>query len=293
MSKTIGITATARKISPEEIEAGILFFQERGYRVITHPSLWESDHQFAGTDAIRAKALQDFILDDRIDCIVCARGGYGTLRMVDLVDFSSLKKTKKLIAGYSDITVLHNHLLAQHELMSLHSTMPVNMKSNTPEALQSILDAIEGKDLSYTLSSHPLNRKGMSEGILFGGNLSLVYALQGSASLPDAKGKILFLEDLDEYLYHIDRMMLSLKRSGILAQLNGLIIGGFTEMKDNAIPFGKSAEEIILEHVAEYEYPVCFGFPGGHIPDNRTLIMGGRLTMKIEEHSELKSSFSK
>lgn len=287
MSKTIGITATARKISPEEIEAGILFFQERGYRVITHPSLWESDHQFAGTDAIRAKALQDFILDDRIDCIVCARGGYGTLRMVDLVDFSSLKKTKKLIAGYSDITVLHNHLLAQHELMSLHSTMPVNMKSNTPEALQSILDAIEGKDLSYTLSSHPLNRKGMSEGILFGGNLSLVYALQGSASLPDAKGKILFLEDLDEYLYHIDRMMMNLKRNGKLAGLKGLIVGGMTEMKDNPTPFGRTAEEIIAEAVAEYDYPVVYGFPAGHIPNNYPLIFGREVTLNVTEKMEL------
>lgn len=287
----IGITATAKKVNRDELTAALQLLEEWDFKVVQSENLFLVDHQFAGSDTERADALQKMINDPRIEHILCARGGYGTLRIVDQIDFSALKKSGKLIAGYSDITVLHNHLLSRYNTCSLHATMPINMHSNTPASLESLKKGLQKKELRYSTTHHPLNRKGQSEGLLFGGNLSLMYALNGSASMPDPRGKILFIEDLDEYLYHIDRMMLSLKRSGVLSHLSGLLVGSFTEMKDNAIPFGKTAEEIIAEHVMEYDYPVCFGFPAGHIENNCALVMGGKLRMQVNHGAEIVSTF--
>jgi muramoyltetrapeptide carboxypeptidase len=279
--KTIGVVAPARKMNPEDIAAGINRITEWGYHIKKGKHLYGSHFQFSGTDEERIADLQSMINDNEVDHIVFARGGYGCLRIVDHIDFSPIKNSGKLLAGYSDITVFHNHLISLHQIPSLHCTMPVNMNQNSALSLQSLKDALEGKDLSYSTEACSLNRSGKSEGILFGGNLSLIYAMNGSRSLPDPRGKILFLEDLDEYLYHIDRMMLNLKRCGMLSGISGLVVGGFTGMKDNPIAYGKTAEEIIREHVEEYDYPVCFGFPAGHIEDNRCLIMGGKLRMEV------------
>jgi muramoyltetrapeptide carboxypeptidase len=185
------------------------------------------------------------------------------------------------VIGFSDVTVLHSHI---HNLgiQTLHAKMLLNINKNS-ESTETLKKALFGETLNYGIESHPLNRKGNSEGQLVGGNLSLLYALAGSVSDIDTKGKILFIEDLDEYLYHIDRMMLNLKRSGKLSQLKGLVVGGMTDMKDNAIPFGKTAEEIILDAVKEFDYPVCFDFPAGHIDRNLALMFGRTVKLEVGE----------
>lgn len=278
----VTIVAPARKISREELQTGISILESWGLKVILNDDVFAIDHQFAGNDAIRLRNFQHAIEHPDIKAIFCARGGYGTLRIIDQLDFSPLKHHPKWIVGYSDITVLHNELLSRRHLSSLHATMPINMPANTTEALNSLRKILFEGNIQYEIPPHTLNRTGEAKGILFGGNLSMIYALNGSRSLPDPGGKILFLEDLDEYLYHLDRMMLNLKRAGILQELAGVVIGGFTDMKDNVVPFGKTAEEIISEHLSSYSYPVCFGFPAGHIADNRAMIMGADTAIIVE-----------
>jgi muramoyltetrapeptide carboxypeptidase len=180
--------------------------------------------------------------------------------------------------------VLHNHV-NKLGVTSLHATMPINFAKNTPEALQSLQNALMGEKLSYDFVSVKENKMGVASGILIGGNLSVLQSISGSISDIDTRDKILFLEDLDEYLYHIDRMMMQLKRSGKLQHLKGLVVGGFTEMKDNAIPFGKTAYEIIEAAVADYHFPVAYNFPAGHITDNRTLVMGAEVKIEVFKHN--------
>ena len=282
----IALASPARKISREELLPAMQILEEAGFSVRMDEEVFLEDHQFAGTDDQRAAHFQRLLDDPSVKVILCTRGGYGSMRLLGKLDFSNFVHHPKWIAGYSDITALHAHL-HQMGIKSLHSTMPVNFITNTPEALQSLFDALKGKNPEFEINHHALNRKGTAEGILTGGNLSILYSLAGSADFPDLSGKILFIEDLDEYLYHIDRMMLSLKRTRAFDGLAGLIVGGLTEMKDNAVPFGKSAEEIVNEHIAEYSFPVCFGFPAGHFPDNRTLIFGQKYRLSVGSSSQL------
>ncbi len=276
---TIAIVATARKIGKEEILPAMGLFESWGLKVEFSQDLFEVENQYAGNDDKRSQQLQWAIQHPIAKAIFCARGGYGTMRIIEKVYFSQLTANPKWIFGFSDITALHCHLLQMEHIASIHSPMCITIPESTPESVQSIKDVMFGKGINYEIPTHPLNRKGNAEGELAGGNFSLLYALKGTSHFPDMVGKILFIEDLDEYLYHLDRMMLSFKMTGILSRLGGLIVGGFTDMKDNPVPFGKTAEEIILEHVSGYSYPVCFGFPAGHIKDNRALMMGvkGRL----------------
>ncbi|MBL7918020.1 MAG: LD-carboxypeptidase, partial [Bacteroidia bacterium] len=195
------------------------------------------------------------------------------------VNFKPLKKLPKWIVGYSDITALHS-CLHNLGLQSLHATMPINFFKNK-EALQSLKDALFGNKLNYKVKPSVLNRSGKARGQVIGGNLSLLYALSGCKEDLDTKNKILFIEDLDEYLYHIDRMMMQLKRSGKLKNLKALIVGGMSDMKDNKIPFGKTSEQIILEAVSEYKYPVCFNFPAGHIDRNLAIVLGKEASLNI------------
>jgi len=281
----IGIIAPARKISKEEIQSAIDIFNAWGLEVVLGKNLFNADNQFSGTENERAEALQIMLNDDSISAIISARGGYGTIRIIDKIDFTNFKKHPKWIIGYSDITVLHSHI-NNFGIETLHATMPINFTKNV-EATETLHKALFGEQLNYQFESHPLNRKGKTEAELIGGNLSLIYALTGSISDIDTKGKILFIEDLDEYLYHVDRMMLNLKRSGKLGHLAGLIIGGMTDMKDNTIPFGKTAEEIIIDAVKEYDYPVCFNFPAGHVEKNLALYLGRKVKLKVEDTVQL------
>src|SRR5690554_5799209 len=216
--------------------------------------------------------------------IWCARGGYGTVRIIDKLDFSEFIKNPKWVIGYSDVTVLHSHL---HNLgvESLHAQMHVQIETKSSESAQSIKKVLFGESYQVEFKNNQkLNRLGSAKGQLVGGNLSILYSLCGSPSAIKTDGKILFIEDLDEYLYHIDRMMMNLKRNGMLDHLAALIIGGMSDMNDNEIPFGKDAEAIILDAVEGSDYPVHFDFPAGHVEDNRTLIIGREASLDFDEN---------
>lgn len=274
---TVALLSTARKIESAEIEFALQTLQSWGLNVTVGKTIGLGDNQFAGSDEERLEDLQQQLDDPNIKAIICARGGYGTLRLIDEIDFRKFLKKPKWICGFSDITVLHNHLLQVYNIASLHCTMPLNFESNTPASLESMKNALMGKRLNYKFEAHPLNREGLARGVMCGGNLSLLYALSNSVSDVDMTDKILFIEDIDEYLYHIDRMMWQLKRAGKLENLAGLVVGHFTDMKDNTIPYGHTAYEIIADAVSEYDYPVYFGFPAGHESDNRAIIIGSEV----------------
>ena len=276
----IGIISTARKITIEELKPPIKTLESWGLKVVLGANLFQEDDQFSGTVDQRTNDLQ-IMIDD--NSILCARGGYGTVQIIDAINFTNLKKNSKWIVGYSDATVLHSHL-NNLGMASLHATMPINFEGNTNESLWSLKNALFGNLNNVECKAHPLNKFGKIEGDVVGGNLSILYSLLGSSSDIDTIGKILFIEDLDEYLYHIDRMMMNLKRNGIFGNLKGLIIGGMSDMNDNSIPFGKTAEQIILDYTKGYDFPICFGFPAGHLADNRCLILGINSILEICEN---------
>lgn len=279
----IGIVSTARKISLHELNPAKEVLESWGLEVVFGNFLFEVDNQFAGTVEQRVIDFQNMINDDTISAILCARGGYGTVQIIDRIDFSKLCKSPKWIIGYSDITVLHSHL-NRIGLATLHATMPINFSKNTPNSLDSLYKAMFRIENSIVTSSHKLNQLGKVEAEIVGGNLSIIYSLLGSNSDINTDHKILFLEDLDEYLYHIDRMIINLKRNGKFNNLQGMIIGGMSNMNDNDISFGKTAEEIISEHVKGYDFPICFGFPSGHIDGNRSIILGVKSALEIHEN---------
>ena len=277
----IGIISTARKISKKELKFAKNTLEYWGLKVVFGNNLFQEYNQFAGSDLQRSADLQQMINNPDIKAIICARGGYGTVRILDLIDFSDLKANPKWIAGYSDVTALHS-TLHNLNITSLHSTMPINFSDNTKTSLESLKQTLFGNLISYNFPRHKLNRIGHTKGKVVGGNLSIIYSLLGSNTDINTDGKILFLEDLDEYLYHVDRMMMNLKRNGKLSKLAGLIVGGMSNMNDNTIPFGKSAIEIIAESVSEYDYPVAFNFPAGHIDNNNTIILGQNANLTID-----------
>jgi muramoyltetrapeptide carboxypeptidase len=283
----IGIVAPARKISAEELAPAIKLLEGWGLKVKLGKHIYSVCNQFAGTDEERSADLQAMLNHTEIKAVIAARGGYGEVRIIDRLDFSEFKKHTKWIVGYSDVTVLHNHIHSHSGIETLHATMPINFNKDI-ESTDLLKKALFGESISYSLQLNKLNREGEANGILVGGNLSLLYALAATPSDIDTNGKILFLEDLDEYLYHIDRMMMQLKRSGKLSGLKGLIIGSLSEMKDNTVPFGKTAEEIILDAVKDYDYPVCFDFPAGHGNKNYPLFLGRDVQLSVTEKTALK-----
>lgn len=282
---TIGIVATARKITWEEVKPAIELLTDQGFIVRTGQQMFGSENQFSGNDEDRVADMQRMLDDPDINAILCARGGYGTVRIVDRLDFSEFQNHPKWLCGYSDVTVLHAHINQNFGVCTLHSTMPINMKGMNAEhaAFSSMMNALKGQSLSYEFPSLSLNRMGEMKAEIVGGNLSILHSILGSASDIDTDGKILFIEDLDEYLYHIDRMMMNLKRNGKLSRLAGLTVGGMSDMNDNEIPFGKTAVEIIRETVEEYDYPVAFNFPAGHLNDNRAIVLGKKAAIRITD----------
>ncbi len=278
----VAIVAPARKVSLSEMEVAVHTFGSWELTVVTSSHLFGDFHQYSGTDQERTADMQDMLDDKDIRAIICARGGYGTVRIIDNLDFSTFVKYPKWIVGYSDITVLHSHIHSQYGIETIHGTMPVNFAEEGSDfAIETLRKALFGQNLEYHIAPHPLNRKGLTSGILTGGNLSILYSLIGSPSDISTEDKILFIEDIDEYLYHLDRMMMNMKRSGKLSGLNGIIVGSLTKMNDNTIPFGKKAEEILAEYCHIEGIPVCFNFPAGHLLKNHALILGQTLDLYV------------
>ncbi|MCC6369771.1 MAG: LD-carboxypeptidase [Bacteroidia bacterium] len=277
---TVLLIGTARARTKETIAPAIEILKSWGLKVLTGKNIYKKHHQFAGTDAQRAADLQWAIEHKTAKAVIICGGGYGTLRIIDKVNFKALHNQPKWFVGYSDTTVIQSRLFNEG-FCSIHGTMAFQFTKNE-EATLSLKHLLFGEKQVYEVAVNPLNRKGKASAEVVGGNLSLLYALSGSVDDVNTKNKILFIEDLDEQLYHIDRMMLQLKRSGKLQHLKALVVGGMSDMKDNAVPFGKTAEEIILDAVKEYKYPVCFNFPAGHIEKNMALYLGKKATLKVE-----------
>jgi muramoyltetrapeptide carboxypeptidase len=278
----VALVSTARKITPAEVAFAQQTLAGWGLEVVLGESIGAASHQFAGDDDLRRRDFQQQLDDPSIRAIFCARGGYGTARLVDALDFSQFAEAPKWVAGFSDITVLNCHLL-RLGYQSIHGVMPVLFGQEGGEAaVASLRAALVGEAATYTAPSHLLNRPGTATGQLVGGNLSLLHTITGTSSQADFTGRILFLEDLDEYLYHIDRMLLHLHRSGQLAGLAGLVVGHFSQMRDNAVPFGQDAYEIINHYAQLYAFPVGYGFPVGHEPDNHALVVGRPATLVVD-----------
>jgi muramoyltetrapeptide carboxypeptidase len=278
----IAIAAPARRVNPEEMEYAIRWLREKGFVPVYDDRLYAGQYIFAGDDDLRAAVLQEYLDDKSIGAIWLARGGYGSVRIIDKLDFTRFLQHPKWIIGFSDTTVFHGKL-NRLGCPSLHASMPYCFENKTVEAKQSLFDALMGKTLVYEFTNHPLNRSGEVEGEIVGGNLSVLYSMIGSDSFPETDGKILFIEEVDEYIYHIDRIMHALKRAGKLENLKALIIGGLTQIHDNPDPFGMSVEEVIAEAVSDYDYPLCLGFPAGHFDENRTLVIGEEISVEITE----------
>lgn len=293
---TIAIVSTARKLKKEELQPALKILESWGLKAVLGKTIGAEENQFAGNEELRAEDFQQMLDNPNIKAIWCARGGYGTVRIIDKLDFSSFTKNPKWIIGYSDVTVLHSHI---HNLgvETLHAQMCLDIENKTEEARESIRKVLFEQEYSIAFNVNTYNKTFQQkqqlssiQSKIVGGNLSVLYSLCGSSSAINTDGKILFIEDLDEYLYHIDRMMMNLKRNGVFKNLKALIVGGMTDMHDNRIPFGKTAEEIILDAVKDYNYPVFFNFPAGHIKDNQALIFGREVKL-ISENDQVILNF--
>lgn len=285
---TIAITCPAGYMEAANIKTCVKTLQQWGFQVLIGKTVGSnSNNYFSGTDEERRDELQAMLDEPSVKAILCGRGGYGVTRIIEQLNFSAFKKNPKWIIGFSDITVLHAHLYSKCKTASLHAPMAnaFNKGGAKGPYIQSLQNALTGKKNRYECKAYISNRLGKATGVLVGGNLALLAHLAGSTLLYKTKGAILFIEDVSEYLYNIDRMMIQLKRAGVLKQLSGLIIGGFTECKDTTRPFGKKLEDIIQEHIAEYDYPVCFHFPVSHAKANVALKVGMPVSLTITAQS--------
>lgn len=276
----IAIVCPAKKL-PKPIDKGIEILQSWGLEVVLGETVTAEHHQFSGSDELRTKDIQTFLDDSSIKAIIAGRGGYGTIRIIDDLDFTAFNENPKWLIGFSDITVLLSHVFALHHTQSIHGQMPYTFEDSTPEALESLRKALFGENDSYEYKSDFPCRNGQTDGVLAGGNLALLLAVEGSVSEMNFDDKILFIEDVGEHEYAIDRMMRTLKRKGKLAKLKALIVGAFNELGEESIYFGQTPEEVIWEQVKDYDYPVCFHFPSGHIDDNRAMVLGKTVSLSI------------
>ena len=280
----IGIVCPAGAMPVEKVSECIRVLNEEwGFRTKVGSTVGKQYHYFSGTDEERLNDLQQMLDDDEVKAVLCARGGYGMTRIIDRISFKKFKQSPKWVIGFSDLTVFHAHLYSNYYISSFHAPMAgaFNDGCYTSIFVQSLRHALKGEKAKYHREGHEFNRKGEAIGELVGGNLSLLTHLIGTESDIKTRGRILFLEDVGEYLYNIDRMMRQLERAGKLSKLAGLVIGGFTEMKDTTQPFGQTAYEIIRDIVQDYDYPVCFGFPVSHDKENYTLKIGAGYKLKV------------
>jgi len=278
----IYITAPAKAIDCYLIENAKNYFIEKGFRVKIGKHCCDQFNYFSGSLAQRTADFQKGIDDSEIKAIICARGGYGSVQIIDHLQWAAFLKEPKWIVGFSDITYFHQKI-AKFGLKSIHGTMPLNFEENSTAALDTLLNSLKGNLPEFKIENNELNKKGKAEGKLIGGNLSIIYANLGTDDQPSYENSILFIEDLCEQLYHIDRMFNALRKSGVLSKIKGLIIGGMTDLRDTAQPFGMTYEEIILSHLKYEKIPVCFNFPAGHINNNKSLILGQEVILEVKE----------
>jgi len=268
----IAIVAPAWKVTPEKISAAVKWIEEKGFVPVYDDRLFAEYNQFAGDDDFRASVLQEYLDRNDIDAIFCARGGYGTIRIIDKLDFTKFAEHPKWIVGFSDVTVLHAKM-QQLGYQSIHGIMSKNFESDDKVPMESLYEALTGKWHAVEMQGSA-SLKSFEGTPIVGGNLSVLYSMLGSDLFPETDGKILFIEDIDEYLYHIDRMMMALKRAGKLSHLKALLVGAFNDMHESSLPIGMTAREIIAENVKEYGYPVIWDYPAGHIDNNLALVLG-------------------
>ena len=269
------------------MEFAIRWLHDNGLESVFDDRLYSVDNIAAGSDALRASIIQEYMDRPDINAIWMARGGYGSIRIIDRLDFTEFVKHPKPIVGFSDVTVFHGKL-SRLGIPSIHASMPHILANKTPEAIQSLINALTGKPLHYEWSSTVIASEAKQsiktiKGIIVGGNLSVLCGMLGSNSFPETDGRILFIEEVDEYIYHVERMMYALKRAGKLQNLKALIVGGLTDIHDNPDPFGKPVEQAIFDVVKDYNYPVVFDFPAGHQPENRAILLGKEARFKIAE----------
>lgn len=289
---SIGIVSTARFITKKELQPAIDFLNQLGLNVVTGKNLFNRNNQFAGNDQERLEDFQYMIDNPKIKAILCARGGYGTVRIIDHLDFTLFLGNPKWIIGYSDVTVIHNHINQLLQIPTIHASMPINFPTNTRNTMDAFGETIKGERKEYTVHAN-VKRIGKTKSEIIGGNLSIIYSLMGSKSQIKTDGKILFIEDIDEMLYHIDRMMIALDRANMLSNLTGLIVGGMTNMRDNTKVFGfstdngygQTAEQIIWHYVKDFDYPICFAYPAGHQKKNLPLILGMECNVDFQKNS--------
>ncbi|MEY4604235.1 MAG: hypothetical protein RIT43_1527 [Bacteroidota bacterium] len=278
----IYITAPAKAIEAEYLDFAVDFLQKKGFRVMLSNYCGGRSHYFSGTDEERRQDMQFGLDHEEVKAILCARGGYGCVRIVDSLEWAGMLRQPKWLIGFSDITVFHQRL-QRFGIQSIHGTMVLNFPKNSTRALETMLDAISGKNYSIEFPPHKENKNGSSEGELVGGNMSILYSLLGTDDQIDYSGKILFIEDLAEHIYHIDRMLYAFKKCGVFEHISGLVVGGMTDLEDTDVPFGKTVEEIIREQLAYRNIPVAFNFPAGHIDDNRSLILGRNCRLSVTD----------
>lgn len=282
----IGVVAPAGYMPFEKMQTCVETLESWGFSVILGNTTQQpSENYFSGIDDERLQDLQQLMDNDDVKAILCARGGYGTSRIIDRIDFKNFLKSPKWIIGFSDITVLHSHIFSNYKIASLHAPMAAafnNGEFHNP-FVQSLKGALEGGLAEYESAPHELNRLGSVSGRLVGGNLTLLAHLIGTGSEMSFKNKILFIEDIGEYLYAVDRMLLQLRRHGVLKKLAGLVVGGFTELKDTERPFGCSVHQLIYDHVKDYSYPVCFDFPVSHSRENYALKIGATYKLTVQK----------
>lgn len=278
----IYITAPAKAVEQNYIDYAVQFLEKEGYKVMVSKYCANRYHYFSGTDAERAEDFQVGIDHPKVKAILCARGGYGSVRILDRIQWASQIQHPKWIIGFSDITYFHQKM-QKFGLPSLHATMPLNFETNTEEALQTLLTALEKPKYEIVSQFHHYNKKGQAQGELIGGNLSILYGLLGTDDHIDFKNKILFIEDLGEHLYQIDRMLYAFRKAGAFEKINGLIVGGMTQLEDTDIPFGMNIQEIILDHFQFRNIPIAFDFPAGHINDNRALRLGVQINLEVND----------
>ena len=284
---TIGILCPAGYMPYEKASTAIETLKEWGFRIVVGKTLGNQYNYFSGTDEERLADLQQMLDDDSINAILCARGGYGMGRIIDALSFKKFKKHPKWIIGFSDITILQNHIFSNFKIASLHAPMAAafNNGENKNQYIQSLHDALIGRKATYSCHGNQYNQKGKTKGILAGGNLSLLINIFGTSSDINTEKKILFIEDVGEYIYNVDRMLYQLKRCGKLDNLAGLIVGKFTDMKDTTIPFGQTTEEVVYNIIKDFDYPVCFGFPVSHEKENYALKIGIKYELTVSSTS--------